>query len=305
VSVNRLGELLDVAAEVPQRYRTPALAGIQRRVRRRRATIAATASAVLVVVVLGGFGIARAVAVGPVTHPPAGPGASPTPSPIASAASLAPVPADATALPWSAAMVSRDEQTITVHSGAGDLRGCKRLDSPRAEVTVQDAGQVVIAVRARVVAAADCTDATNDSVNLTVTLPATLGTRAVRDAATGAAGTVFRERDLPQLPVGWSPVPQVSWGSGSAYWFDGYNGPNGTGIRLSATPGNTVGSATDSAHKVRLGTRQGVISGGDGGLWAVAWQADGSTYKLDFEPVEGGSMSLYEFTQLLGRMTWS
>ena len=272
-------------------------------VRRRRATIAAAASAVLVAVVLGGFGIARAVAVGPVTRPPAGPGASPTPSSVAS--SLATLPADATALPWGAAMVSRDDRTVTVHTGAGDQRDCKRLDSPRADVTVQDAGQVVIAVHARMVAATDCSNVENYSVKLTVTLPAVLGTRTVRDAATGAAAPVYYERYLPQLPAGWSRVPFEDWESPSAYWFLGYNGPHGTGVRLMATPGNTVGSAADSAHKVRLGTRPGVISGGSGGLWAVSWQADGSTYKLDFEPAEGGSMSLYEFTQLLATMTWS
>ena len=298
MSVNRLGDLLDAAAEVPQRYRTPALADIRRRVRRRRATVAAAASAVLVVVVLGGLGIARAVAVGPVTRPPAGPSALPA------APSLTPVPADPTSLPWGAAMVSRDDRTVTVHTGAG-MHNCKRLESPRADVTVQDAGQVVIAVGAGVAASADCDDAGNDSVKLTVTLPAALGARTVLDALTGVARPVYRERYLPQLPAGWSPVPYVAWESTSVNWLSGYNGPNGTSIQFTASPGSTVGSASDSAHKPRLGTRQGVITGGDRGIWDVTWAADGSTYKLEFVPTEGGTMSLDEFRHLLTTLTWS
>jgi hypothetical protein len=210
---------------------------------------------------------------------------------------------NSTTLPWGAAMVSRDDRTITVHTGAGDMRSCQQLDSPRAEVTVQDAGQVVIAVRARVVPATDCSLADNDSVKLTVTLPAALGTRTLRDAA-GGAPAVYHERYLPQLPADWFPIPYVSWESPSQSWLNGYNGPQGTGIHFTASPGSTVGSA-DSAHTVRLGTRQGVITGGEQGLWDVTWLADGSTYELGFEPAEGGSMTLDGFKQLLATLTWS
>ena len=316
MSVDRLGELLDAAtAEVPQRYRTPPLADIHRRVRRRRASLATTASALLVVALLGGLGIARATARGPAGRPPAGPALSPTtptapssvpssvaPSAVPSAsAPLAPVPTDATALPWLAAIVSRDDRTVTVHTGAGP---CKQLVRPSAEATVQDAGQVVIAAHGQVADVADCS-ADTDSVQLTVTLSAALGTRTVRDARTGAAATVFRERYLPRLPAAqWSPVPVVSWSSTAVAWFTGYNGPRGAQIDLTAVLKVDPDDSQDTVTTVPLGTRQGLVSGTDKTNWRVTWQADGATYSLRYAPVEGGGMTLDEFKQLLTTLTW-
>jgi hypothetical protein len=306
VSVNRLGELLDAAAEVPQRYRTPPLAGIRRRVRRRRATIAAAASAVLVVAVLGGLGIARAVAVGPDTGLPAGPGATGAPSSVASsvaasgAAARDPLPAGATAVPWAAALVLRDDRTITVHSGAGG--NCKQLVSPRAEVTVQNAVQVVIAVHALVVAAADCSVAANNSVQLTVTLPADLGTRTVWDPASGFARTVYHERYLPQLPADqWSPVGATSWPSNVDSWYRTYDGPDGGEIVLTGSSQSPGGSS----NAVAIGSRLGLIGGSDKTTWWVTWQVDGLSYSLRYVPAEGGSMTLDEFKRLLTTLAWS
>jgi hypothetical protein len=302
MSMDRLGELLETAtAEVPLRYQSPSLADIHRRVRRRRATLAATASAVLVVAVLGALGIARAMAGGPgLGQLPAGPAAPWTPSPVAPsvAGSEALAPTDPTALPWLSAMVSRDDRTVTVHTGAGS---CKQLVSPRADATVQEAGQVVIAVHANVIDSADCT-ANTDSLQLAVTLSADLGTRTVRDAATGAGRTVFRERDLPQLPAAqWSPVPVVSWPSNNPGWVSSYNGPHGGEIELTASPGTGPADPGGAATTVRLGTRQGLVTGTD----KVTWQADWSTYTLEYIPGEGGSMTLDNFKQLLAALTWS
>ena len=131
-------------------------------------------------------------------------------------------------------MVSRDDRTITVHTGP-EYGGCHEFASPRATVSVQDGGQVVIAVHARVVTTSQC--GVNDSVQLTVTLPAPLGTRAVRDASTASVRPVFRERYLPQLPAQqWSPIPHMSWDATSDSWFSGYNGPQGTEINFTASP---------------------------------------------------------------------
>lgn len=292
MSVDRLAELLDAAATVPQQYRMPPLAEIHGRVRRRRARLAVVASAVLVVALVGGVGIAWAAAVGPLRGLP---GASPS-------RSLASVPADPTALPWGAALVARDDRTITVHAGPDG--GCQEFASPRATVSVQDSGQVVIAVHARVVAAADC--GVDGSVQLTVTLPSPLGTRAVRDGSTGAVRPLFHERYLPRLPADqWHPVPHVSWG-GAAWdsWFSGYNGPGGTVIYFWASPTDPV-TQLPVAGSVRLGTRDGVISGSEQALWQVVWHAGGASYCLEFEPREGTSMTLPEFRQLLTTLTWS
>src|SRR3954447_13927340 len=101
--MDTLAELLDTAARVPQRYRMPPLAEIRGRARRRRrARIAVLASTALVVVLVGGLGIAGAASVGPLARLPVG--------------SRATVAVDPTALPWGAAMVSRDDRTITVHT---------------------------------------------------------------------------------------------------------------------------------------------------------------------------------------------
>jgi len=212
------------------------------------------------------------------------------------------VPADTTALPWGAAMVSRDDRTITVHTGPG-YGGCEQFESPRATASFQDGGQVVIAVHARVVTAAEC--GVNDSVQLTVTLSTALGTRTVRDAATGGTRPVFRERYLPQLPAGqWTPIPHVSWDSTSDSWFRGYNGPQGTEINFTASPRNPVNSLP-VVTTVRLGTREGIIAGSELSVWQVIWHADGSSYRLEFVPREGDTMTLAEFRQLLTTLTWS
>jgi hypothetical protein len=55
---------------------------------------------------------------------------------------------------------------------------------------------------------------------------------------------------------------------------------------------------------VRLGTRQGLVTGTEKTTWRVTWQADGTTYSLRYVPGEGRSMTLDEFKQLLTTLTW-
>jgi hypothetical protein len=296
MKVERLNELLDAAtAEVPQRYRTAPLADIRRRIRRRRAAMAATASAVLVAMVLGGLSVARAVAGGPAPHLPAGPAGSPT------EASAAPLPSGTTALTWLSAMVARDDRTITVYTGAAR---CKDVVGPRADVTAQDSGQVTIRILARVVAA-DCASSGMD-VPVTVTLPDGLGDRTVRDAAVGASRPVFYERYLPQLPTrSWSPVPSTRWQADASAWYGGFNGPSGGEIELSAWPGKPPFDLGPVVSTVSLGTRQGTVTGNGQGMWRVSWQVQDVTYDLQYLPGEGGSMSQAQFTQLLDTLTWS
>jgi hypothetical protein len=292
----QLSELLDAAtAEVPQRYQTAPLAEIHRRVRRRRATLAATASAVLVAMVLGGLGIARAVAGGPAPHLPAGPAGSPT------VASAAPVPSGATPLPWLSAMVALDDRTITVYTGAAH---CKDVVQPRADVTAQESGQVTIRVLGRVVDA-DCASSGMD-VPVTVVLPDGLGLRAVRDGTAGTSRPVFHERNLPQLPAPlWSPVPKSSWSATTPSWEGSCNGPNGAEIDLAAWPGKPPFDLGPVVTTVPLGTRQGTVTGNGHGTWRVSWQVQDITYYLQYLPGEGGTMTQTQFRQLLTTLTWS
>lgn len=107
-----------------------------------------------------------------------------------------------------------------------------------------------------------------------------------------AAPTVFRERYLPQLPAAqWSPVPVVSWPSTAVAWFMSYNGPNGGQVDLTAAPGTDPVGSGGAVTTVRLGTRQGLVTGTEKTTWRVTWQADGTTYSLRYVPGEGCSMT--------------
>jgi hypothetical protein len=87
-------------------------------------------------------------------------------------------------------------------------------------------------------------------------------------------------------------------------WISGYNGPNGASIHFTGSPTDPPGRQP-TVTTVRLGTRQGVITGNGAPLWIVTWHADGSTYRLDYDPTEGDSLTLAGFKRLLTTMTWS
>jgi hypothetical protein len=290
MGVNGLGELLDAAtADVPQRFRSAPLAGIGRRVRRRRAMVAAAASAVVVAVLLGGFAVVRSGAGRSPDHPvaPVVPSAAPT-SP------------DLPALPWSSAMISRDDRTITVYAGAA---GCRVLYQSRSELTGQDAGRVTIGVYARVVDAGDCATA-GQAVPMVVHLAADLGTRAVLDAA-GGSHPVYHERDLPDLPASsWHSVT-TTWQATDVGWYQAFNGPNGTGISLMAWPTDQPVDLGPVVSTTSLGTRHGTITGGGAGLWRVSWRVGQDTYSLRYEPADARAGSLSQFKQLLRTLNWS
>jgi hypothetical protein len=284
---DRLTELLDTAtAEVPRRYQVAPLTGIKRRVRRRRRATA-VAVCVAVVTVLSGVAAAGAAIAGPERQHPTGPSSSPAPP----------------ALPWASAMVSRDERTVTVYAGA---TGCRDLVESRAEVTSQDAGRVVIAVYGRVVDAGDCSTA-GQAVPVVVHLPADLGPRAVRDAAGGSHPTYY-ERNLPDLAAsGWEPYG-TTWSAADTFWSEGFNGPNGSSISLSAKPApQGPHSMPPIVTTVDVGGHKGSVSGEarKGLSWSVYWSADGVRYSLQFLPAEGGAFTLNQFTHLLKTLKWS
>jgi hypothetical protein len=291
VDSNRLTELLEAAtAEVPQRFRAAPLAGIERRVRRRRAATV-TAVAVGVVAVLGGLTGAVVAVTGQGHRDGAGPAGS----------SAAPVVLDRAALPWASAMVSRDDRTITVYAG---VSGCRDLAGPRAGVTAQDSNQVVVAVYGRILHAGDCSTA-GQAVPVVIHLASDLGTRAVRDAA-GGSRPVYYQRELPDVSAsGWQPHP-TSWTATSNGWRQGFNGPDGgSSILLSARPAAEPADYGPVVTTIGLGSRQGQVTGGEQGLWRVSWRVDDVIYSLQFLPGEGDGFTLAQFTQLINTLKWS
>jgi hypothetical protein len=295
VSRDRLAELLDAAtADVPARHRSAPLAAIDRRIRRRRARTVAVAGAAVLAVLLGGFAAVRGVVAGPPAVQPGGPSRGPSTRPTPP-----PLSADPAARPWFSALVARDDRTITVYSG---VARCHELVQPRTKVTVQDAEQVVIGVYARVADAADCTTAGMD-VPLVVTLSAPLGSRLLRDAA-GESVPVYHERDLPDLQsTGWTPILYMDWWVPSNRWENVFNGPAGSEIVLTAWPTGETLEHEPTVTTVRMGTHRGTVTA-YGSSWRVSWQVGDVTYQLHYVPVEGGSFTLKQFTDLLAGLHW-
>ncbi len=309
MSGESIRELFDAATtEVPGRYRTAPLTDIEGRVRRRRARLAVAAVAGTVALLLAGFGAAHAVVSGSGPLHPAAPLPSPSTSPSMSpTTSRSPVPPDKSALPWSVALVARDDQNIVVYSGT---TRCHELSGPTARVTVQDAQQVVIAVHGQVLDGADCSSS-GWAVGVMVSLPAALGSRTLYDAA-GTNVAVYHERDLPDLEAtGWRPFGTL-WPTGDHTWRQGYNGPGGSEIDLTAGPSGTDDGSGHITHNgtvpgptVKLGTRQGTLVDLKQGQWRVDWQVDGVPFSLEYVPSEGGGFSQDQFTELLAALHWS
>ncbi|SCG75850.1 hypothetical protein GA0070609_5175 [Micromonospora echinaurantiaca] len=206
-------------------------------------------------------------------------------------------------VPWVSALVARNGTAVTVYTGPGDAK-CSELYEPRATVTEQDGAQVVVAVRGRVIESVDCA-ASGSAVPLVVSLRAPLGDRALRDAATGTPHPVYHERDLPDLTADrrWSPY-ESHWMSTDEGWHRGYNGPNGSGLLLSAQPTAAV-SRPEAVATVRIGSRDGGVTGQEGRWWTLWWEAGEVTYSLRLMPREGGSFTLAEFERELARLKWS
>ncbi|MFI7489579.1 hypothetical protein ACIBXA_14490 [Micromonospora echinaurantiaca] len=206
-------------------------------------------------------------------------------------------------VPWVSALVARDGTEVTVYTGPGDAK-CSELYEPRGSVTEQTGAQVVVAVRGRVIESVDCA-ASGSAVPLVVSLAEPLGDRALRDAATGTPHPVYHERELPDLTADqrWSPY-ESHWMSTDEGWHHGYNGPNGSGLLLSAQP-TAATSRPEAVATVRVGSRDGDVTGQEGRWWTLWWEAGEVTYSLRLMPREGGSFTLTEFKRELARLKWS
>ncbi len=259
------------------------------RARRRRNLAVLVVAATVAAVLVGGFALRHRLA------------DQPQQSPVAWTEPSATGGGDA--LPWLSAMVARDGRNVTVYAGPG--RRCTEFSRPKVTTTEQDDARVTIAVNSAVVAAADCT--TSDrAVPLTVLLPAPLGDRVLRDAATGQPRPTYFERDLPDLAATpqWSPF-SASWDSTDAGWYASYNGPGGSALHLSAQSTAESPGHPATGSSVRLGSQQGTITSSGGTSWTVWWEAGDVTYSLRMSPVEGDSLTLDRFTRELARLEWN
>lgn len=208
----------------------------------------------------------------------------------------------AAVLPWASAMVARNGTDITVYSGPGDAP-CKELWQPQATVTERDETHVVVAVSARIVNATDCS-AAGSALPLVVSLEKPLGHQVLRDAATAKTPPTYFERDLPDLSSDkrWSPH-STGWMSTVTSWHQGYNGPSGSALVLSAQPTADV-SFPDPVTTVSIGSRRGTVTGVAERYWVVWWEVGAVTYSLRLSPAEVGRFTLTQFKQELARLSW-
>ncbi|MET8322141.1 hypothetical protein [Micromonospora sp. NPDC005189] len=209
-------------------------------------------------------------------------------------------PPAAPTMGWNAAMVARDDTTITVYATPGDLP-CKELVQPQARITEQTDTQVTVAVGGRIVNATDCTTS-GLRVPLVVSLPKPLGGRMLRGDASPLPPPTFSERELPDL------ASDQRWSPHSSHCDEGlcqgYNGPNGSALLTSA--GRTVGGKRPSVvDTVQIGSRQGTITGSAGTFWQVQWAVGDLTYSLQLRPSEGETLSFKQFRAELASLKWS
>ncbi|MFG1872800.1 hypothetical protein [Micromonospora arborensis] len=258
------------------------------RAARRRRIGATVAGVALALALVGGIVLSRRM-----TDQPTAQGVAAT--------TAAPAPPAVPAVGWNAAMVGRDDRTITVWATPGDA-ACKELVQPQATRTEQTDTQVVVAVSGRVVDATDC--ATSGlRVPLVVSLQKPLGDRVLRDAASALPPPTFFERELPDLTSDkrWSPHPS----SCDEGFCQGYDGPNGS--TLSASAGRTVagGNGPSPVGTMPIGSHPGTITGSPGASWSVRWEVGDLTYALRLTPSEGETLSLAQFRTELASLKWS
>lgn len=298
----RLAELLDAATtDVPADRWAPPLAAIHRRARRRRRRIRAVSTAAVALVLAGGYPVGQRMLAEP----------EPEPEPRVDAAA-----ASARALPWIAAMVARDDVTVTVFAG---VEGCEQLKLAGARVRLAaDAARVTIEVTGRTVvprgafenreAAANCIRSGRD-VTLVVKLPEPLNGRQLVDAVGQRPRLVYFERHLPDLLSDgrWSPRFEAHWLADTVSWYRSYSGPEGSLLSLRIQPATSV-KRFHPVSTVRFGPHEGRIAGkAELRTWTVLWRDRDVAYSLALlaMPKKGetvGSFTLAEFTDELARL---
>ena len=279
--------LLDaVVPPMPARLNRPPFERIRARARRRRAAMILTATATGFVLIAGtAFAVtmmprpSTVVGGGPATA------ASPTPSSDASGVAVTIVEA----------RLDRLGTGLTLYvNPAGD---CSVYGAADARVTEQDA-EVRLFVHASP-EPIDCSRAMVTTVHLTLTSP--LGTRSLRNGVTGATVPVFRDADLPVLPLPWTEVHNDFTQMDGTTWAGSYTRPGGPDLRFLVQPGQLDSAG---AERVPLGHREGVILPYGGHSYEVDWTVGDLLYRMSLEPSEGGSVSLNQTQQVIAALTW-
>lgn len=262
--------------------------GSEHHVDHHRRVVGTAVGVTVALALVGGILLSRRVPDQATTQPPAANTAPAAAPPVTSA------------IGWNAALVARNDTTITVYASLADMR-CKDVVQPQATVTEQTDTQVVVAVNGRIIDANDCSTS-GIRMPLVVSLQKPLGDRVLRDAASALPPPAFSERELPDLASGkrWSPHSSHC----DEGWCQGYNGPNGS--TLVAIAGRTVGGESSAAvGTVSIGSREGTITGSPELSWQVRWKVGDVTYSLRLRPAEGGTFSLKEFRAELARLRWT
>jgi hypothetical protein len=305
-----IAQLLDAAIPaLPRALQAPPLARIRRKARRRRAAaIGGTALAIALVIsagvlVAGGHSLAGTGGTSVVGSVPTG-AAEPTNSPTASAP-----PAGSSGrladgrVPWAMAELDRAGTALTIYVPPPGWADCQVYPHPVATVSGQPGTTVVITVTAGAATRGDDCTRTSVDTQLSLTLPAPLGARAINDGYDHMARVVFRDRELPIVPSPWTRVPvEFAGNTDPAVWFGAYTRPGGPDIHIrvgvGALPANPV-------SPVSLGIRPGFVYL-DGKQYSAQWRVGDLVYALSLQTAEGeASATLYQLHEVLAKLTWS
>ncbi|MFG1893316.1 hypothetical protein ACGFIP_04860 [Micromonospora zamorensis] len=188
-------------------------------------------------------------------------------------------------LPWVAAIVARDDTSITVATGIDSAICGEPTRSPEATITHQDETQVVISVTTRIVRAEEDECAiTGDAAPAFVSLQEPLGHRVLRDAA-ALPHPNYYERDVPDLLADKRWDPSGGHLRTDERWFQSFRDPRGTMLLLDAQPTTRAHrSATIATFPIR--SQQGIITRyGAAGSWTVWWEVGRSpTHCRSYRP---------------------
>ncbi|MGI5525357.1 hypothetical protein ACQEUX_31065 [Micromonospora sp. CA-259024] len=209
-------------------------------------------------------------------------------------------------LPWVAAIVARDDTSITVATGTDSAVCGEPTRRPEATITHQDDTQVVISVTTSIVRAEEELCArTRDGAPAFVSLQEPLGDRVLRDAATTRPHPTYYERDVPDLLADKRWDPSGGHLSPDERWFQSFRDPGGTMLLLNAQP-TTKAHQSATIATVPIHSRQGIItSDGAASSWTVWWEVEQVTYSLSLIPPESHRFTLKQFKQQLAGFTWS
>ncbi|MEV4659055.1 hypothetical protein [Micromonospora sp. NPDC049301] len=209
-------------------------------------------------------------------------------------------------LPWVAAIVARDDTSITVATGIDSAICGEPTRSPEATITHQDETQVVISVTTRIVRAEEDECAiTGDAAPAFVSLQEPLGDRVLRDAAATLPHPTYYERDVPDLLADKRWDPSGGHVRPDERWFQSFRDPGGTMLLLDAQP-TTRAQRSAAIATFPIRSQQGIITRyGAAGSWTVWWEVGRVAYSLSLIPPESHGFTLKQFKQQLAGLTWS